>query len=47
MIAMEKTILPANIKSKNYNAKQNKQRFSIIHIGGRKVTNFQPTFKYF
>ncbi len=47
MIAMEKTILPTNIKSRNYNGKQNKKRFSIIHIGGKKVTTFQPTFKYF
>ncbi len=47
MIAVGKTILPFNIKSRNYNGKQNKQRFLVIHIGGRKVTTFQPTFKYF
>jgi hypothetical protein len=36
MIAMGKTILLANIKSTNYNGKQNKKRFPIIHIGGRR-----------
>jgi hypothetical protein len=40
MIAMGKIILPSNIKSRNYNGKQNKQRFSVIYIGGRKVTTF-------
>ncbi len=47
MTAMRKTILPFRIKLKNYNGKQNKQRFTTIHIGGRKAITFQPTFQYF
>jgi hypothetical protein len=41
MTTMGKVVTPSMIKSRNYNGKQNKLDFLIIHIEGIKVATFQ------